>query len=144
MRRAALVCLFLLLAACGGDTDSGSGPATDSAPPVPPATEGSVETEPVPTEPPETDPPETEPAPALAPFEPLGPGPYGVGVTTVTITDEDRDRPLTVDLWFPVDEGAEGAHLHVWRGNEPAWNLYHRALGFRPKYSWVTLEKRAG
>lgn len=109
MRRAALVCLFLLLAACGGDTDSGSGPATDSAPPVPPATEGSVETEPVPTEPPETDPPETEPAPALAPFEPLGPGPYGVGVTTVTITDEDRDRPLTVDLWFPVDEGAEGA-----------------------------------
>jgi GNAT superfamily N-acetyltransferase len=42
------------------------------------------------------------------------------------------------------DEGAEGAHLHVWRGNEPAWNLYHRALGFRPKCSWVTLEKQAG
>jgi ribosomal protein S18 acetylase RimI-like enzyme len=39
-------------------------------------------------------------------------------------------------------EGAEGVHLHVWRGNKTAWNLYHRALGFQPKCTWLTLEKR--
>ncbi len=39
-------------------------------------------------------------------------------------------------------DGAEGVHLHVWRGNTPAWNLYHRALGFEPTHSWLTLEKR--
>ncbi len=117
MRRAALAAL-LLLAACGDDDDSGSSAATASAPPAP-ATEAPVETEPEPTDPPatappETDPPATEPAPELAPFEPLAPGPYGVGVTTVTITDEERDRPLTVDVWFPVDEGAEGpAHQYT-------------------------------
>lgn len=38
-------------------------------------------------------------------------------------------------------EGAEGVHLHVWRENETAWGLYHRALGFQPTYTWVTLEK---
>jgi ribosomal protein S18 acetylase RimI-like enzyme len=39
------------------------------------------------------------------------------------------------------DDGAEAVHLHVWRGNKPAWNLYHRALGFRPGPAWVTLAK---
>ncbi len=39
-------------------------------------------------------------------------------------------------------DGAEGVHLHVWRGNTPAWNLYHRALGFEPKCSWLTLQKQ--
>jgi ribosomal protein S18 acetylase RimI-like enzyme len=43
-----------------------------------------------------------------------------------------------------IGDGAEAVHLHVWRGNEPAWNLYHRALGFQPRYSWVTLEKTLG
>jgi len=42
------------------------------------------------------------------------------------------------------EEGADGVHLHVWRENEAAWNLYHCALGFRPKCSWVTLEKQVG
>jgi ribosomal protein S18 acetylase RimI-like enzyme len=38
-------------------------------------------------------------------------------------------------------EGAQAIHLHVYRDNKPAWNLYHRALGFQPKYTWVTLAK---
>jgi ribosomal protein S18 acetylase RimI-like enzyme len=38
-------------------------------------------------------------------------------------------------------EGAQAVHLHVYRDNKPAWNLYHRALGFQPKYTWVTLAK---
>jgi ribosomal protein S18 acetylase RimI-like enzyme len=38
-------------------------------------------------------------------------------------------------------EGAETIHLHVYQNNEPAWNLYHRALGFQPKYTWITLAK---
>lgn len=38
-------------------------------------------------------------------------------------------------------DGAEAIHLHVYKDNEPAWNLYHRALGFQPKYAWMTLAK---
>ena len=38
----------------------------------------------------------------------LGRGEYTVGVTTVVLVDEARERPLTVDVWFPLAEGAEG------------------------------------
>jgi ribosomal protein S18 acetylase RimI-like enzyme len=38
-------------------------------------------------------------------------------------------------------EGAQAVHLHVYRANEPAWNLYHRALGFQPTHAWLTLAK---
>lgn len=38
-------------------------------------------------------------------------------------------------------EGAEALHLHVYQGNEPAWNLYHKALGFAPRHAWMTLER---
>lgn len=37
-----------------------------------------------------------------------------------------------------AEDGAEALHLHVYQRNEPAWNLYHRALGFQPKYRWMT------
>ena len=40
-------------------------------------------------------------------------------------------------------DGAEAAHLHVYRDNQAAWNLYHRALGFQPKYTWMTLARTA-
>jgi len=39
------------------------------------------------------------------------------------------------------EQGAEAFHLHVWRANAPAWNLYHQALGFQPTHRWITLEK---
>lgn len=46
----------------------------------------------------------------LEPFEVLPPGPYVVGVKTITI-NADSDRPLTVDVWFPLDDAA-GAPTH--------------------------------
>jgi len=39
-------------------------------------------------------------------------------------------------------EGAEALHLHVYRDNQAAWRLYHGALGFRPKWTWLTLAKQ--
>ena len=33
-----------------------------------------------------------------------GPGPNGVGFSTITITDVARHRPLTVYVWFPIDD----------------------------------------
>ncbi len=90
------------LAACGSDGDTATTPSTEAAPAT---TEAASET----TEaPPETAAPTTEAAPetteaALADFETLPPGPYDVGVTTITI-DNDTDRPLTLDVWFPVDD----------------------------------------
>lgn len=71
------------------------------------------------------------------------------GLTSVQVSAGWRGKGLgkliVIEAMMAArDEGAEGAHLHVWRGNEPAWNLYHGALGFRPKYTWVTLEKQSG
>ena len=59
-------------------------------------------------DPPATDPPATV---ALAGFETIEPGPYDVGVQTITVTDAARNRPLTVDVWFPIDE-ATGLPAH--------------------------------
>ena len=71
------------------------------------------------------------------------------GLTSVQVSPgwrgEGLGKLIVIEAMMAArEQGAEGAHLHVWRGNEPAWNLYHRALGFRPKCSWVTLEKQAG
>lgn len=71
------------------------------------------------------------------------------GLTSVQVSagwrGEGLGKLIVIEAMMAArEQGAEGAHLHVWRGNEPAWNLYHRALGFRPKCSWVTLEKQAG
>lgn len=128
MRRlAALFAGSLLVAACGGSSDGGSTPGSaaptdaptseavtteapttdaptpETTPTEPPATEPAP-TEPAPTDPPATDPPAAE----LAAFTPVGDGPYAVGVQTITITDDERDRPLTVDVTFPLAEGATG------------------------------------
>lgn len=107
----------LVVAACGSDDDSASD--TTSAP-----VESSADTEPPDTEPPDTEPPATDPPateaptteapvetePPLAGFEAIGPGPYDVGVQTVTI-NADSDRPLTLDIWFPLDDAGD-APLH--------------------------------
>lgn len=126
---AALLVGSLLIAACGssdGDAEpagtpepaSTEPPATEPPATEPPATEPPA-SEPPTTEPPATDPPATEPPatepPATEPpaaeldaFEAVGDGPYAVGVQTITITDVERERPLTVDVTFPLVEGATG------------------------------------
>ncbi len=92
------------IAACGSDDDTTS-PTTQAASET---TEAAVETTEAPAE---STPDTTEAAPetteaTLADFETLPPGPYDVGVTTITV-NEDTDRPLTLDVWFPVDDPAD-------------------------------------
>lgn len=70
-------------------------PATTSAPPTAPTTA-------VPT----TAPPTTAAAPDVPAPDALGP--YGVGHTTLMLTDDARGRPLTVDVWYPVEAGSTG------------------------------------
>ena len=100
------------ITACGSDNDAAS-PATDAAPET---TEAVVDTTEAPPETaPATTPETTEATPetteaVLADLETLPAGPYDVGVTTVTI-DADTDRPLTVDVWFPIDDAGD-APLH--------------------------------
>jgi ribosomal protein S18 acetylase RimI-like enzyme len=69
------------------------------------------------------------------------------GLTSVQVAAGWRGRGLGKLIVIEAMEaakrdGAEGVHLHVWRGNETAWNLYHRALGFQPRHRWITMEKR--
>ncbi len=71
------------------------------------------------------------------------------GITNVHVTRQWRGRGLGKLIMIraveaALHDGAEGLHLHVWRENAPAWNLYHTALDFRPKYEWLTLRKDLG
>ncbi len=68
------------------------------------------------------------------------------GLTSVQVATQWRGLGLgklvvIEAMLSALEQGAEGFHLHVWRANEPAWNLYHLALGFQPTHRWVTLEK---
>lgn len=68
------------------------------------------------------------------------------GITGVRVAPEWRGKGLGKLVMIrameaAAQEGAEGLHLHVYKGNAAAWNLYHRALGFQPRATWVTLEK---
>lgn len=127
---AVLAGLALVGASCGGSDDdtATTTPATEapSDTAAPAATEAPVETEapadteapveteaPVDTEAPvETDPPAPENAADLE--LDLAYGDYEVGVQTITIADTSGgDRNLTVDVWFPLGDGAsEGAAPH--------------------------------
>lgn len=69
------------------------------------------------------------------------------GITGVQVARAWRGQGLgkvimTMAIQAARAEGAEALHLHVYRENRPAWNLYHRALGFQPRCTWLTLEKR--
>jgi predicted dienelactone hydrolase len=91
----------LVLAACGGSDDGAaepSAPGVTDISPVTASTDAPVET----TEPEVT---ETTVA-ALEPFEVLPFGPYDVGVQTITL-NADSERPLTLDVWFPVDDAGD-------------------------------------
>ncbi len=55
-----------------------------------------------------TAPPATIPLPGVP--SPAEPGDHAVGRRTITLVDEARDgRELTVDIWYPADEGAAAA-----------------------------------
>lgn len=115
--------LLLIVAACAGDDDAAATATTvasrvtaPTTPTTPTTTDAPATTSPTTapptTEPPTTAPPTTAPTtvPPAAEWTPLGPGPYQVGVSTVTI-DADGERPLTVDVWFPLDADVDTAAL---------------------------------
>jgi ribosomal protein S18 acetylase RimI-like enzyme len=67
-----------------------------------------------------------------------------LGITSVQVAPSWRGKGLgklvmQECLLACYRAGAAAAHLHVWRENEVAWNLYHRALGFQPGPTWVTM-----
>lgn len=115
-----VVAAATLLAACGGDD------ATDTAETSAPAATAAPDT----TATPMTTPPTTQPSTTVAPtttmapttteaplpeFVPAGLGEFGVGATTIVIDDGVRDRPLTVEVWFPIDPAdAAGATAHAY------------------------------
>jgi predicted dienelactone hydrolase len=160
--RSPLVALTLVsalaIAACGSDNTST--PASPDTVETSPTIAASAPT----TEPPaETAAPTTEPAPetteaALPDLEVIGQGPYDVGVTTITI-DTDTDRPLTLDVWFPVDDTGDaplnqytlipgvyyesptavaGAELVVAEGSFPLVVYSHGSGGLRYIASYYT------
>lgn len=68
------------------------------------------------------------------------------GITSVQVAQHWRGRGLGKLIVIgameaAIEARAEALHLHVWRDNQVAWNLYHRALGFQPKHTWVTLAR---
>ena len=69
------------------------------------------------------------------------------GITSVQVSEGWRGRGLgklvmLLAMEAALADGAHGLHLHVYRDNRIAWNLYHRALGFAAGPEWFTLEKR--
>lgn len=111
----ALLSLSLVASACGGgdsDANASSQPLTEDDDVV---AEEPVDssTDPAAEETTTTAPPTTTTSTTQAPppdLELIGPGEFGVGVTTVTIA-ENTDRPLTLDIWFPLDD-ATGLDAH--------------------------------
>ncbi len=111
-----LLAFGLIAAACGGSDskveaggpESTAAPATTEATPAdtePPAPATTEEPAPATTE---AAPATTEAAPELADLELLDAGAYTVGVTTVSVATADPERILTVDVWFPLADGATG------------------------------------
>jgi predicted dienelactone hydrolase len=108
MRSTLLVIFVALLAVACGTSDSDIAPEAVAAPAATATpgedAEAGAPAEEQATEPTATLEPTVEPQPE--PLELIGDGPYGVGSTTVTI-DADTDRPLTLQVWFPVDAGLD-------------------------------------
>ncbi|MGB0113051.1 MAG: dienelactone hydrolase family protein [Ilumatobacteraceae bacterium] len=106
----------LVLAACGGsddaeptdDTGTTDAPTDTTDAPVDTTADTADTVAPTTEAPAETAPPTTEAM--LAEFETVDSGPYDIGVSTLTI-GADTDRPLTVDVWFPIDDAGD-APLH--------------------------------
>lgn len=128
--------LLAVLAACSSSGDDAapsadvdraatreSTPGTTGPPTITPATSTPQTATPATTAPgttaPETTaPPSTDVATTVAPettvaetidWEPTDEGAYEVGVATITL--DDPVRPLTVDVWFPLDAGIDVSAL---------------------------------
>jgi predicted dienelactone hydrolase len=133
-RRLAPIVILTALAACSSSDANDTASANDTTATTatteaatttnPPASETTAPT----TEPTATEPTTTEAAPTTtaaaptttavpepAPWAPIGAGEYEVGVATVTVDDPDGERPLTVDVWFPLDGTADAAALPAQR-----------------------------
>jgi predicted dienelactone hydrolase len=115
------ILLAAILTACSGSgSDDGAGASDTAAPttvtsataaPAADPTVPEATAAPATTEPPTTTAVPTTTAPEPAEWEPVGDAPYSVGVATVTIDDPDGVRPLTVDVWFPIDDGVDVSTL---------------------------------
>lgn len=99
-----LVLVFAVItAACGGDEATDTG-ADDSGEAAATTTTALPETTTTTTAPETTTTTTTEaPLPAITP---VGDGPYGVGTQTITVAADHRGFELTVDVWFPLADGA--------------------------------------
>jgi len=90
--RISFACAVALLAACSA-TDSRSSDSAGSTP------ESVASTEPAATAAPTSLTPTTIAEPTE--WAPIGRGDFKVGVATLVV--DDAERPLTVDVWFPID-----------------------------------------
>ena len=81
---------------------AGEDSSTQEATSSPTTTESSATTEPTTTV------VSTTTEAVISDLELIGLGAFDVGVTTVTVAEE-TDRPLTVDVWFPIDEAGDSA-----------------------------------
>ena len=107
------------MAACSSSSSSDSERAGTTAPatstPTPetsiPDTTAAPETSSAPTTTPATTIAPTTTVPEPDPWAPVAAGPYAVGVATVTLDDPAGVRPLTVDVWFPIDTDVDTSTL---------------------------------
>ena len=125
-RRTAPTLFLVALAACSSSgSDENSADNDDTGATTTAATTTAETSAPKPTDPPTTtEAPAPEPAeapttaagptttaPEPEPWAPVEAGPYSVGATTVTLDDPAGDRPLTVEVWFPIDDTIDATAL---------------------------------
>lgn len=113
----AVVSVVSVLAACSGSGSDDSTEVAATATSAPVATTVPIATTPETSAAPETTvAPTTTAAPATTvpqpePWSAVGPGDYSVGVATLTLDDPNGVRPLTVDVWFPIDDSVDASTL---------------------------------
>ncbi len=96
-----LLCALALVAvACGGGSGESTAEPDDDAAPATTTTSTTTSSTTTSTTTTTTE----APLPDVAA---IGLGAYPVGATTITVDDGERDRPLTVEVWFPLDPAGE-------------------------------------
>lgn len=113
----AVLSVLSVLAACSGsgsddaaevDVAATSAPVTTTVPAVTtPETSAAPDTTVAPT----TTAAAATTVPQPEPWTAVEPGEYSVGVATVTLDDPTGVRPLTVDVWFPIDDSVDASAL---------------------------------
>ncbi len=114
MKRTLVPILVVVLAACGTDDDAGDDDAGDDGA-LTSATEAATTGDSTTVVATTTSAPATTAATTTTSTTAPAPtdldvgawrGPYDVGVTTVVL-DDDPDRPLTTEIWFPIDDATD-------------------------------------